>query len=117
MSQWALYLSGGTPFGAVRHQRGKSHRRWLIQQEGKRRNDSAVKIVLTFPAAPPFGGCATTFPPKRGHHGCWEVCHIHPIKKRRRKAPHHNLLNPPAEGGQNPLNPLNPGRLWRPFGL
>ena len=75
MSQWALYLSGGTP----------------------------------------FGGCATTFPPKRGHHGCWEVCHIHPIKKRRRKAPHHNLLNPPAEGGQNPLNPLNPGRLWRPL--
>ena len=64
MSQWALYLSGGTPFGAVRHQRGKSHRRWLIQQEGKRRNDSAVKIVLTFPAAPPFGGCATTFPPQ-----------------------------------------------------
>ena len=38
-------------------------------------------------------------------------------KKRRRKAPHHNPLNPPAEGGQNPLNPLNPGRLWRPLYL
>jgi hypothetical protein len=36
MSQWALYLSGGTP----------------------------------------FGGCATTFPPKRGHHGCRAACHM-----------------------------------------
>ena len=44
-----------------------------------------------------------------GHHGCRAVCHNRTIKKRRRKAPHHNPLNPPAEGGQNLLNLLNPG--------
>ena len=37
-----------------------------IQQEGKRRNDNAVRIVLTLPVVPPLVAGATTFPPQAG---------------------------------------------------